>query len=89
MIKDIPFSNIDLNKHKLIDFLNNYDGIIAEELSCDPRSFVQEGDLIRLPTQPNVYAIVNKISYYRFSINKKYIIQYKILAEIELNIYKP
>jgi hypothetical protein len=88
MIKDIPFSNLKLTEKDIINFLNCYSGIIAEETNIDPNTYIEEGDIVKLPSQPNVCAIVEKITYYNFSVSKKYIIKYKILADVKLEIYK-
>lgn len=84
--KEFP-SKINLNEQQLITFINLYNGIIAEETNINPNLYVNEGDIIRLNTSPPVFAIVQKIKYFKFSLHKKYIIQYKILAELDLKIY--
>jgi hypothetical protein len=82
-------SKIKCNEQQIVLFINQYSGVIAEETDINPNNYIKEGDIVELNTTPPVIAIVQKIQYFNSSPNKKYLIQFKILAEVELKNFKP
>jgi hypothetical protein len=71
-----------MNRKTLINILNNYDGIVAKEVSKEEYDNLIIEDTI--PVLDDIKGIIIKKSYYPDYEGCKWLITYKILAEIKV-----